>query len=407
MAVFVFKGVKGDGSEESGELTASSIQDAKLQLRSKKITPISIKRKDTLYNRMKEVQLTTGIGTKEMAAFTRQFATMINAGLPLMRCLEILTEQETNPGFKKTLKELAGDVEGGTTLAEAMRKHKRFFTDLYVNMVEAGEKGGALDTILQRLAVYLEKSAALAAKIRGAMIYPTMITIVTIIAVATILVFVLPTFKSMFEGLGADLPLPTQIVMAISNVLRGNIILFLVIAAAMIVGYKLGVRTKQGLKIKDTVTLHLPVFGPLVRKSSIARFSRTLSTLLSSGVAILDSLEITAKTSGNSLVEKAVYAARTSISEGEDISGPLGREKVFPPMVIQMVRIGEQSGQLDVMLSKVADFFDQEVDQAVENLTAALEPIIMIVLGVVIGGLVVAMYMPIFTMASTFMEHAG
>ncbi|MBN1149879.1 type II secretion system F family protein [candidate division WOR-3 bacterium] len=407
MAVFVFKGVKSDGSEENGEITANSLQDAKIQLRSKKITPISIKRKDTLYNRMKEVQLTTGIGAREMATFTRQFATMINAGLPLMRCLEILHEQEQNPGFKKALKELAGDVEGGTTVAEAMRKHRRFFSDLYVNMVEAGEKGGALDTILLRLAVYLEKSAALLSKIRGAMIYPTMITIVTILAVSAILLFVLPTFKAMFEGLGADLPLPTQIVMMLSDFIRKFFLLIAVVIIGLIVGYKLAVKTPKGLYIKDKLVLLIPVFGPLVRKTSIARFSRTLSTLLSSGVAILDSLEITAKTSGNSLVEQAIYAARTSISEGEDISGPLSREKIFPPMVIQMVRIGEQSGQLDVMLSKVADFYDQEVDQAVENLTAALEPIIMIVLGVVIGGLVVAMYLPIFTMASTFMEHAG
>ncbi len=239
------------------------------------------------------------------------------------------------------------------------------------------------------------------------MIYPSMIAIVTVLAIATILMFVLPTFASMYEGLGADLPLPTQIVMNISNVLRSQFFLIVGLIVAFVVLYKLAVRTEKGRFIRDKVSLYVPVFGNLLKKSSIARFSRTLSTLLGSGVAILDSLEITAKTSGNAVVEKAILAARTSISEGEDISGPLSREKVFPAMVIQMVRIGEQSGQLDVMLTKVADFYDQEVDQAVDNLTAALEPIIMIVLGVVIGGLVVSMYLPIFQMASTFMEQAG
>lgn len=407
MAVFSYRGIRLDGREESGEITASSLQEARVQLRARKITPSSIKRKDTLFNRMREIQIGSGISARAMGAFTRQFATMINAGLPLMRCLEILTEQETNPAYKKALKQLSTDVEGGTTLAEGMRKHKGFFSTLYVNMVEAGEKGGALDTILGRLATYLEKAAALTAKIRGAMIYPSMIAIVTVLAIATILMFVLPTFASMYEGLGADLPLPTQIVMNISNLLRSQFFLIIGLIVSFVVLYKLAVRTEKGRYIKDKISLYVPVFGNLIKKSSIARFSRTLSTLLGSGVAILDSLEITAKTSGNAVVEKAIYAARTSISEGEDISGPLSREKVFPPMVIQMVRIGEQSGQLDVMLTKVADFYDQEVDQAVDNLTAALEPIIMIVLGVVIGGLVVSMYLPIFQMASTFMEHAG
>lgn len=407
MSLYAYKGLKPDGKQTEGEITAKSVAEAKAQLRSKKINVLSIKRKDSLYNKIKEVQIGTGVGTREKAAFTRQFATMINAGLPLMKCLDILTEQETNPGFKKVMKQLSTDVEGGTTLAEAMRKHKSYFSNLYVNMVEAGEKGGALDTILQRLATYLEKAAALAAKIKGAMIYPAIISIVTVLAVAVILIVVLPTFESMFEGLGADLPLPTQIVMMLSNVLRGNFFIILGVIILLIIGYNLAIRTKKGLLIKDRIALYVPVFGPLTRKSSIARFSRTLATLLSSGVAILDSLEITAKTSGNAIVENAITEARKSISEGEDISTPLSREKVFPPMVVQMVRIGEQSGQLDVMLSKVADFYDQEVDQAVENLTAALEPVIMVVLGVVIGGLVVAMYLPIFTMASTFMENAG
>ncbi|KQC12590.1 MAG: pilus assembly protein PilC [Desulfuromonas sp. SDB] len=407
MAVFFYKGTRYDGKDESGELTAANIQEARAQLRARRITPITIKRKDTLLNRMKEIQIGTGVNARSMAAFTRQFATMINAGLPLMRCMEILTEQETNPGFKKALKQLSSDVEGGTTLAEAMRKQSRFFSNLYINMVEAGEKGGALDTILNRLATYLEKTAALVAKIRGAMIYPTIITIVMIIAVAVILMFVLPTFSSMYAGLGADLPLPTQILMGISNLLRHHFFLIIGVIVALIIVYKLVTRTDKGKFIRDKVSLYIPVFGNLAKKSAVARFSRTLATLLSSGVAILDSLEITARTSGNAVVEAAVFEARTSISEGEDISGPLSREKVFPPMVIQMVRIGEQSGQLDMMLQKVADFYDQEVDQAVENLTAALEPIIMVVLGVVVGGIMVAMYLPIFQMAATFMEHAG
>jgi len=276
MAVYIYKGLRSDGKPSDGEITATSVAEAKAQLRSKKINVLSLKRKDSIYNKIKEIQFGTGVGTREKAAFTRQFATMINAGLPLMKCLDILTEQETNPGFKKVLLQLSRDVEGGTTLAEAMRKHTSYFNNLYVNMVEAGEKGGALDTILQRLATYLEKAAALMAKIRGAMIYPTMISIVTVLAVAVILMFVLPTFKTMFEGLGADLPLPTQIVMMLSNVLRGNFFIIIGVVVLLVIGYNMAIRTKKGLLIKDKIALYVPVFGPLTRKSSIkrARWSR-------------------------------------------------------------------------------------------------------------------------------------
>uniref|UniRef100_A0A7C3J681 Type II secretion system F family protein n=1 Tax=candidate division WOR-3 bacterium TaxID=2052148 RepID=A0A7C3J681_UNCW3 len=339
-----------------------------------------------------------GIPTKVISIFTRQFSTMIAAGLPLMQCLRILHEQTENKAFKKVLSEMISDVESGLTLADAMRKHKNAFSELYVNMVKAGEEGGALETILSRLATYLEKSEALTRKIKGAMIYPTIISIVMVIAVAVMLIFVIPIFAGMFTSFGGTLPLPTAILVNLSNFLRKNILFLIIAIVIIIVAVKSFQNTPQGRLFFDKLALSAPVFGDLQRKQVVARFSRTLATLLSSGVNIISALETTAKTAGNVVVEGAILKARTAIQEGESISLPLSKEKVFPPMVVQMIRIGEETGGLESMLIKVADFYDEEVDAAVEALMSALEPLIMVVLAVVVGGMMVAMYLPMFKM---------
>jgi type IV pilus assembly protein PilC len=405
MPVYIWKGRTATGAVQTGELVAENQQDVLAALRARKIIPTSVRPKP------KEVSLPfLGGGklrTRDLAIFTRQFATMINAGLPLMQCLEIQTQQTDKPGFRKVLREIMDDVEGGATLAEALRKQKSTFSTLYVNMVEAGESGGALDVILVRLANYLEKAAALARKIRGAMIYPVMIIAVAIMAVTVILIAVIPTFAKLFAEFGAELPLPTRVVIGISDLLRKYFWVFIAFVAGIIVALRAIYHRDTGKLAIDRSLLRFPVVGDLVRKTAIARFSRTLATLLSSGVPILDALDTTARTAGNKVVENAVVAARASISEGETIAGPLSRENVFPPMVVQMISIGEATGGLDDMLTKIADFYDSEVDAAVENLTAALEPIIMIFLGVGIGGIVIAMYLPIFKIATIVGGGAG
>lgn len=398
MPVFVWKGRSASGSVQTGELVAENQQEVFAALRAKKIIPTSVRPKP------KEIGLPFlrggRLGTRDLSIFTRQFATMINAGLPLMQCLEIQTQQTDNPGFKRVLREVMEDVEGGATLAEALRKQKGSFSTLYVNMVEAGETGGALDVILVRLANYLEKAAALARKIKGAMIYPAMIMTVAVVAVGVILIAVIPVFAKLFAEFGAELPLATRMVIGMSDILRRYAWIFVVFAIAIVVASRMTYQRDAGRLAIDKSLLRMPVVGDLIRKTAIARFSRTLSTLLASGVPILDALDTTAKTAGNKVVENAVRAARASISEGETISGPLSKEAVFPPMVVQMISIGEATGGLDDMLSKIADFYDTEVDAAVENLTSALEPIIMVFLGTVIGGIVIAMYLPIFKIAT-------
>lgn len=398
MPIFVWKGRSASGAVQTGELVAESQQEVFATLRAKKIIPTSVRPKP------KEIGLPFlkggRLGTRDLSIFTRQFATMINAGLPLMQCLEIQSQQTDNPGFKKVLRQIMEDVEGGATLAEALRRQKGSFSTLYVNMVEAGETGGALDVILVRLANYLEKAAALARKIKGAMIYPAMIISVAVVAVGVILIAVIPVFAQLFSEFGAELPLATRIVIGLSDILRRFSWIFLIFAVALVVAIKMTYQRDAGKLAIDKILLRMPVMGDLIRKTAIARFSRTLSTLLASGVPILDALETTAKTAGNKVVENAVRAARSSISEGETIAGPLSKEAVFPPMVVQMISIGEATGGLDDMLSKIADFYDTEVDAAVENLTSALEPIIMVFLGIVIGGIVIAMYLPIFKIAT-------
>lgn len=401
MPIFVWKGRTATGATASGELAAGSQADVVASLRQKKIIPTSIKIKEE----KKGLGLFGGrVSRRSLAVFTRQFATMLNAGLPLLNCLDILAKQTESPALRRVLGEVRTDVEGGLSLADSLRRQPKVFDNLYVNMVESGETGGALDVILVRLANYLEKMAALVRKIRGAMIYPIIILSVAVLAIAILLIFVIPVFAKMFEGVGAELPPMTQLVVSMSNFLKIWALPLLIIFIAIVTILRRWHKTESGAKAIDPILLKLPVVGPLIRKQSIARLARTLSTLLSSGVPIIDALEITAKSSGNWVVEDAILKARTSIKGGENIADPLTKTAVFPPMVTQMIAIGEASGGLDEMLSKVADFYDAEVDQAVENLTAALEPIIMVVLGGLVGFIVISMYLPIFQLAGTITE---
>ncbi|MEO0095067.1 MAG: type II secretion system F family protein [candidate division WOR-3 bacterium] len=401
MPTFVWKGRTATGASASGELTAQSQADVVAALRQKKIIPTSIKIKE---ERKGFALFGARISKRALAVFTRQFATMLNAGLPLLNCLEILSKQTESVGLKRVLDEVRTDVEGGLSLADALRRQPKAFDNLYVNMVESGETGGALDVILQRLATYLEKSVALQRKIRGAMIYPAIISVVAVLAIAILLIFVIPIFAKMYAGVGRELPAMTQLVIKLSNFMKVAALPLLIGLILLFTIIRRWHKTESGAKAMDPLFLKLPVFGDLIRKQAIARFSRTLSTLLSSGVPIIDALEITAKSAGNWVIEDAILKARVSIKGGENIADPLSKTAVFPPMVTQMIAIGEASGGLDEMLSKVADFYDAEVDQAVENLTNALEPIIMVVLGGAVGFIVVSMYLPIFQLASTITE---
>ena len=401
MPTFIWKGRTASGATASGELAAGSQTDVVAALRQKKIIPTSIKVKEekkglTLFG--------SRVSRHALSVFTRQFSTMLNAGLPLLSCLEILGKQTESAGLRRVLAEVRGDVEGGLSLADALRRQPKVFDNLYVNMVESGETGGALDVILLRLATYLEKMEVLMRKIKGAMIYPAIISLVAAGAISVMLLFVIPIFAQMFEGVGAELPVMTQVVIGMSNLLKVWAIPGIIIIIALFTILRRWHKTESGARAMDPLLLKMPVFGDLMKKQSIARFSRTLSTLLSSGVPIIDALEITARSSGNWVVEDAILKARTSIKGGENIADPLSKTTVFPPMVTQMIAIGEASGGLDEMLSKVADFYDAEVDQAVENLTSALEPLIMVVLGGIVGFLVISMYLPIFQLAGTVME---
>ncbi len=340
------------------------------------------------------------IDTKDLVIFTRQFATMIDSGLPLVQCLDILSSQQEKPAFKEILLKVKESVESGSTFADALGKHPKAFDALYVNLVAAGEIGGILDTILNRLAAYIEKAMKLKKQIKGAMVYPTTIMSIAVIVVGVILVFVIPTFAKMFAEFGGELPAPTKFVIALSNFLTKYIIviiaLFFIISAAIKKYYA----TPTGRKQIDRLALKLPIAGPLIRKVSVAKFTRTLGTMISSGVPIMDGLEIVAKTAGNVIVEEAIYGVRQAISEGKTMAEPLQECGIFPPMVVQMIAVGEATGAMDAMLNKIADFYDDEVDDAVSAMTAMMEPLLMVFLGTVVGGLVVAMYLPIFKMAS-------
>ncbi len=341
-----------------------------------------------------------GVKTRDVVIFTRQFATMINSGLPLVQALDILAQQTENKALAEITRQVVSDVESGHTLADALRKHPKGFTDLYVNMVAAGEAGGILDTILLRLAQFLEKNDAIVRKVKGAMIYPAVIFSVAAIAVAVLLIFVIPTFQNMFASVNLQLPLPTRIVIGMSSILIHYWWLIIGVIGGSIYAINRYYKTAPGKLQIDTMMLRAPVLGDLLRKSAVSRFTRTLGTLISSGVSILDGLEITARTAGNMVIHNAVMESRASIAGGETISAPLQKSKVFPPMVISMIAVGEQTGGLDEMLSKIADFYDEEVDAAVSALLSLMEPIMIVVLGVIVGGMVVAMYLPIFDMVN-------
>jgi type IV pilus assembly protein PilC len=382
------------GDIQSGEIEVSSKDDVLAYLHKQKMIPVSVREK----SREITIQLGTGVKTRDVVIFTRQFATMINSGLPLVQSLDILAEQTENSALRKTIQEILYDVESGHTLADAMGKHEKIFSELYVNMVAAGEAGGILDTILLRLATFLEKNDALRRKIKGAMVYPAVIFSVAGAAIVILLIFVIPTFQSMFESAGIPLPLPTRLVIGASAFLQGYWWAVGAGLIAAVIATRQYYATNSGKLVIDRGLLAMPILGDLQRKAAVARFTRTLGTLVSSGVSILEGLEITAKTAGNRVIHDAVMGSRASIAGGETIAGPLKESGVFPPMVVQMINVGEQTGGLDEMLTKIADFYDEEVDAAVETLLSAMEPIMIVVLGVVVGGMIVAMYLPIFDM---------
>jgi type IV pilus assembly protein PilC len=388
-----------NGQIQKGQLDVGSQADVSNYLRKNRLMLVSVREAPKQISfKMPGAQR---IKTRDIVIFTRQFATMINAGLPLVQSLTILAQQTENKALAEITRAVVYDVESGNTLADAFSKHPRAFTALYVNMVAAGEAGGILDTILLRLATFLEKSDALMRKVKGALVYPGVIMTVAAIAIAILLVFVIPVFQSMFSSVNLDLPLPTRIVIMLSDFLIGYWWAILLGIGALIFAIRRYYGTMSGRKTIDSLLLKSPVLGDLLRKSAVSRFTRTLGTLISSGVSILEGLEITAKTAGNMVIHDAVMASRQSIAGGETIAAPLEKSKVFPPMVISMIAVGEQTGGLDEMLTKIADFYDEEVDVAVGALLSLMEPIMIVVLGVVVGGMVVAMYLPIFDMMNT------
>jgi type IV pilus assembly protein PilC len=397
MPAYVWKGKTREGKSVSGERVADNKEAVMALLRRDQILVSSVKEKG------KEVALPKlggGVPSKDLAIFTRQFSVMIDAGLPLVQCLEILGTQQENKTFAKILQQTRMDVEGGASLADAMRKHPKAFDELYTNMIAAGEAGGILDTILKRLATYIEKSVKLKSQVRGAMVYPIAVLVIAGLVVSVILWKVIPTFAAMFEGLGATLPLPTRIVITLSNWF-GRLVPFMIIGGvAGTFAFRRYYATHGGRRVVDRTVLKLPVLGAIMQKIAVSRFCRTLSTLISSGVPILDGLEITARTAGNAIIEDAIMAVRKAVESGLTVAQPLKESGVFPPMVVQMIGVGEQTGALDAMLSKIADFYEDEVDQAVANLLTLMEPIMISFLGVTVGGIVISMYLPLFSLIS-------
>jgi len=398
MPVYQWVGKNRLNKVQKGEMEAVSEAGVRASLVRQKIVPTRIKSKPKdVFANISFLQ--PKVKEKDIILFARQFSTMIDAGLPIIQCLDILHTQQDNTTFKKVLKRVKESVEGGATMAEALKEFPKHFDSLFVNMIAAGEAGGILDTILRRLAAYMEKAARLKARVKGAMTYPLATLAIAIIVLAVILVFVIPVFEEMFADFGSELPAPTQFVVYLSDMVKSKILY--IIAAAILFGiaFKKYYATEKGRDTTDALVLKLPVFGMLLRKVAVAKFTRTMGTMLTSGVAILEALDIVAKTAGNRSVEKAIYNVRSGIAEGRTMADPLAESGVFPPMVCQMIAVGESTGALDAMLEKIADFYDDEVDQAVENMTALIEPIMLVFLGVTIGGLVIAMYLPIFKMA--------
>jgi len=400
MSKFAWEGITKAGQKLKGEMEAPSADVVMAQLRRQGIQPGTVKERGKGMDiEIKIPGFEPKVTTKDLVVFTRQFATMIDAGLPLVQCLDILSKQQENKTFKRMLLQVKEDVESGSTFADALKKHPKAFDELYVNLVAAGEIGGILDTILNRLAVYIEKALKLKKKVKSAMTYPTTIIGIAVIVIAVILIFVIPSFEKMFRDFGGELPGPTQFVIVLSNMIQKYILAFIIGFFIFSAVYKRYYKTPAGRLQMDALFLRLPIMGPLIRKVAVAKFSRTLGTMISSGVPILDGLEIVAKTAGNKIVENAIYKVRQSISEGKTIAEPMEQSGVFPSMVCQMIAVGEQSGAIDTMLNKIADFYDDEVDDAVGNLTAMMEPLLMLFLGTTVGGLVVAMYLPIFKLA--------
>ncbi len=395
MATFTYTARTPTGDIQSGEIDFKNREEVVGYLRRNRMVPVKVEEKK---GETGGFSLGTGIATRDIVIFTRQFATMINSGLPLVQSLDILAKQSENKSLRRVIEAILYDVESGQTLADAIGAHPKVFTDLYKNMVAAGEAGGILDTILLRLATFLEKADALRRKIKGAMIYPAVILTVAAGAVTVLLLFVIPTFQTMFESAGVPLPAPTLFVIALSKLLQSYWYAIFGAILAFAVLIRQWYQTPGGQLTLDRLLLTVPILGPLQRKAAIARFTRTLGTLVSSGVSILDGLEITARTAGNRVIHDAIMESRTSIAGGETISEPLKKSGVFPPMVVQMINVGEQTGGLDEMLTKIADFYDEEVDAAVEALLAAMEPMMIVFLGVVVGGMIIAMYLPIFDM---------
>ena len=398
MPVYQWVGKNRKDEDQKGEIDAVSEEAVKAQLTRQRITPTKVKKKSKdLFENVAFLQ--PRVKQRDVILFARQFSTMIDAGLPIIQCLDILYSQQGNATFKKMLKEIKESVEGGATLAEALKKFPKQFDSLFVNMIAAGEAGGILDGILRRLAAYMEKAAKLKAQVKGAMTYPIVTLIIAVVVLAVILVFVIPVFEEMFADFGGELPLPTQIVVAMSDMVKSKIVYIIIGLFLFIIAFKKFYGTEKGREVVDKLLLKIPVFGDLLRKVAVAKFTRTMGTMLSSGVNILEALDIVAKTAGNKTVEKAIYSVRKGIAEGRTMADPLAESGVFPSMVCQMISVGESTGALDAMLGKIADFYDEEVDQAVENLTALIEPFMLVFLGVTIGGLVIAMYLPIFKMA--------
>ena len=402
MPKFVYSGRAANGDAASGEISADNMAQATAALRHQQIIATSISPKKSLIARINEIEIPgmgRGIKTKELVIFTRQFSVMIDAGLPLVQCLDILATQHENPVFQKVLFDVKSAVEGGSTFADALGKHPKVFDALFVNLVAAGEVGGILDTILNRLSAFMEKSEKIKGKVKAAMSYPIAVIGIAIVIVSGLLVFIVPVFDEMFKGFGQSLPAPTQFIVTLSNILMYS--WYYVIAAAVIlfITFKQVNKRPRGRFFIDKMVLKIPAFGDLIRKTAVARFSRTLGTMMSSGVPILESLELVAKTAGNAVIEDAIMKARASLSEGKTLAEPLEETGVFPGMVTQMISVGEQTGAMDTMLSKIADFYEDEVDVAVDTMTSLIEPLLMVFLGVVVGGLVIALYLPIFSIA--------
>jgi len=401
MPIYVWQGKTRDGAIKKGELEASTAEAVMGQLRSQGIVPGKVKEKPKDISEIFTF-LQPGVKVRDLVIFTRQFAVMVDAGLPLVQCLQILGDQEENATFKKAIKAVRSDVEQGATFADSLAKHPHVWDNLYVNLIAAGEVGGILDTILNRLAVQLEKADKLAKQLKGAMVYPTTVSVIAIACIVLLLVKVIPVFEKMFADFGGTLPGPTQTVINLSNWLQANIMYLMTGITIVVVSFTQGRKRSVPFRYRtDQLALYLPVFGDIIKKVAVARFTRTLGTMISSGVPILDGLDIVARTAGNMIIEEEIQATRKSISEGKTIAEPLQGSKIFPGMMVQMVSVGEETGSMEIMLTKIADFYDEEVDTAVGALTSMLEPIMMVFMGGSIGSILVAMYLPIFTIADS------